>query len=268
MDNVLKMRMSEGAAGYGIFMMLLELLRDSDDYKTKYDPVVLAWALHEPDVKKLTSVCESYGLFEISPDQEIYCPWLTSVMASHTEKSRKLSEAGKKSAAVRALKANNSDATPEPVDNHPATTLGGGGQGGSNVVDLQPQQNKRKETKTKETKSNAPSGSVLAVDDVWSDEFIAEIGKSKGDAFILEDSVLKHRCDREHNVYPIADVARTYKLTTLQYTILERACNYGKIGSPELIALLKLREKCKNDGFKPLYAFEYFMKQIRKEVGR
>lgn len=268
MDNVLKMRMTEGAAGYGIFMMLLELLRDSDDYKTKYDPAVLAWALHEPDVKKLTAVCESYGLFEISPDREICCPWLTAVMASHTEKSRKLSEAGKKSAAVRARKANNPDTTPGSTVNHPATTLGGGLEGGSNVVSVQPQQNKRNQNKTKETKSNTPSKSALAIDDVWSDDFIAEIGKSRGDIFILEDSALKHRCDKEHNVYPIADVARTYKLTTLQYTILERACNYGKIGSPELIALLKLREKCRNDGFKPLYAFEYFMKQIRKEVGR
>ena len=104
MDQVLKMRMSEGAAGYGIFMMLLELLRDSNNYTTAYDPSVLAWALHEPDITKLTKVCENYGLFEISADKQICCPWLTAVMSQHEEKRRKLSEAGKRSAAVKAAK--------------------------------------------------------------------------------------------------------------------------------------------------------------------
>lgn len=95
MDNVLQMRMQEGAYGYGIYLMILEQLRDADGYTMRYDPAVLAWALHESDQQRVERVCTNYGLFEITPDGLIKSPWLISAMSLHDDRRAKLSAAGK-----------------------------------------------------------------------------------------------------------------------------------------------------------------------------
>lgn len=116
MSNVLRMRMTEGAAGYGIYVMILESLRASEDYRIKYDPAVIAWSIHESDQALLERVLKDYDLFEVSSDGWLSSPWLCAAMAQHEERRAKLSAAGKRSAESKARKAN-----------EVATTLQGGG---------------------------------------------------------------------------------------------------------------------------------------------
>lgn len=263
MDQVLKMRMSEGAAGYGIFMMLLELLRDSDNYRTAYDPSVLAWALHEPDITKLTKVCENYGLFEISSDKQICCPWLTAVMSQHEEKRRKLSEAGRKSAAVKAAKAEQPQTIAQQGCNEVSTTLPPPLEGGSNVVDADTQQNKP--NKKNQKKSKNPSNPIVNVDggDIFSEEFIKRVGRTNAPAF--DEAAHGHEffSDKEHNAAPLMAAAVTFQLSLPQMQAIHAATQFCRIGSAPFMAFLAACRHCQDTQFRPKFAFEYFMSRIK-----
>lgn len=263
MDAVLKMRMSEGSAGYGIFMMLLELLRDSDGYQTAYDPNVLAWALHESDIPKLQNVCEKYGLFSISEDKQICCPWLTAVMSQHEEKKKKLSEAGKRSAASRAAKAEQPQTTLEGGSNVVATTLPPPLEGGSNVVASNAQQNKP--NKRNQKKSNTPFNPVegVAGEDIFSEDFIKRVGRLNVPSFVFEDMAGELFKDDEHNPAPLVDAANTFKLSKPQVQVLHAATLFCRVGSAQFMAFLAARRHCQETQFVPKFAFEYFMSRIK-----
>lgn len=263
MDQVLKMRMSEGAAGYGIFMMLLELLRDSNNYTTAYDPSVLAWALHEPDIAKLTKVCENYGLFEISPDKQICCPWLTAIMSQHEDRRRKLSEAGKKSAAVKAAKAEQPQTISQQGCNEVSTTLPPPLEGGSNVVDSNCQQTKP--NKKNQKKSNNPTNPIVGVDgeDIFSEEFIKRVGRLNAPAF--DEAAHGHEffSDKEHNAVPLMAAAVTFRLSLPQMQAIHAATLFCRIGSAPFMAFLAACRHCQDTQFRPKFAFEYFMSRIK-----
>lgn len=255
--------MSEGAAGYGIFMMLLELLRDSDNYRMFYDPSVLAWALHEPDISKLTKVCENYGLFEISEDKQICCPWLTSVMSQHEEKRRKLSEAGRKSAAVKAAKAEQPQTNAQQGCNEVSTTLITPPQGGSNVVSDLSQQNKSNNRNQKKLKS--PSNPIVSVDgvDLFSDEFIKRVGRMNAPAF--DEAAHGHEffSDKQHNARPLMAAAITFQLSLPQVQALHAVTEFCKVGGATFMAFLAACKHCQDTQFRPKFAFEYFMSRVK-----
>lgn len=93
--------MREGAAGYGVYWMLLEILRDAPGYKVEYSREVLSYTLHLPEVNLLGRVCEEYNLFDISNDGYLSCPWLNEAMGEYDERKKKLQEAGRRGAAHR-----------------------------------------------------------------------------------------------------------------------------------------------------------------------
>ena len=100
-SHLLKMQMREGVAGYGVYWMLLEMLRDCPDYRTFYFPESFAFAFHVPDVGLVERVCKEYGLFEFDDNDYMSCPWLSSVMDEYDEQKKKRSEAGRRGAARR-----------------------------------------------------------------------------------------------------------------------------------------------------------------------
>lgn len=253
MDAVLKMRMTEGSAGYGIYIMLLELLRDSDGLKTAYDPAVLAWALHENDQEKLRNVCEKYGLFEISDQGDISCPWLTEIMAEHTERRAKLAEAGKKSAELRKQRAN-----------HVATTLPEMGGGTSNKVDSAAQQTTIDNKKSEETTQDNSLADLVAEGRVFSEESIKAIGRVQADPLWISEEQLLQMSDKKHDINAVAKVAKAFKMNTTQFSAMKVATNGALIGSPELVALLNAYDHCLKTRFTPKYPYEYFIRKISK----
>ena len=100
-SELLSLLMHEGAAGYGVYWMLLEMLRDAPCYKIEYSREVLAYTLHLPEVELLGRVCERYNLFVISNDGFLSCPWLNGAMGEYDERKAKLREAGRRGAAHR-----------------------------------------------------------------------------------------------------------------------------------------------------------------------
>lgn len=93
--------MHEGVEGYGIYWMLLEILRDCPNYRTFFSPESFAYSMHYSDVSKVTRVCEDYGLFTIDKLDFISSPWLCEVMGEYDDRKQKLREAGKRGAAHR-----------------------------------------------------------------------------------------------------------------------------------------------------------------------
>lgn len=253
MDAVLKMRMTEGSSGYGIYIMLLELLRDSDDLKTAYDPTVIAWALHESDIDRLRRVCEEYNLFEISDQREISCQWLTEIMAEHTERRQKLSEAGKKSADLRKQRAN-----------HAETTLNEMGGGSSNKLTTSAQQTTIDKKKTEENTQDNSFAGLVADGRVFSEESIREVGRSQGLPFMIDDEQLMRMSDKKHDLNAVGKVARKYKMNATQFSALKVATNGALIGSSELVALLNAYDHCIKTSFFPKYPYEYFIRKISK----
>ncbi|MDE6033847.1 MAG: DUF4373 domain-containing protein [Muribaculaceae bacterium] len=69
--NALKIRMKYGAAGYGIYMMLLERLADEPLLRSKLDYDVLAYDFHEsPEL--IRHVVEDFDLFIIDLDADTF----------------------------------------------------------------------------------------------------------------------------------------------------------------------------------------------------
>lgn len=66
-SRILRLRMKLGAAGYGIYFMILERMREEDSYELSCDYSVIAYDLHE-DEDTVRAVIEDFGLFEFSQD--------------------------------------------------------------------------------------------------------------------------------------------------------------------------------------------------------
>lgn len=102
--KLIQVRMSKlGAAGYGIYWMIIESLREEQDYMSIKDYNAIAFDLRV-DVSNVKSVIEDFGLFVFTDDGKyFYSKSLNNRRAIKDEKSKKLSEAGKLGAQKRWL---------------------------------------------------------------------------------------------------------------------------------------------------------------------
>ena len=93
--------MKLGAEGYGIFFMLIERLREEEDYKSTVDYTTLAFDLRV-DPEKVKQVVENYDLFKITEDGKyFYSDSFNERMEMMDAKRKKRAEAGKKGAEKR-----------------------------------------------------------------------------------------------------------------------------------------------------------------------
>lgn len=108
-SNVLRMLMREGVAGYGVYWMLLEMLRDAKGFRLLFFPESFAYALHCDDVNLVARVCKDYGLFKFDNEKFMSSEWLEEAMGEYSDKKAKLQEAGRKGAAKRWAAAHGTD---------------------------------------------------------------------------------------------------------------------------------------------------------------
>lgn len=77
-SDVIRLRMAHGAAGYGIYLMILEILREAPDYVCPLDFKVLAFDLKESE-DLICKVISDFNLFSFTPDGKgFYSPMLSS----------------------------------------------------------------------------------------------------------------------------------------------------------------------------------------------
>lgn len=100
-DKLINLRMRHKAAGYGVFFMILERLREEQNYMSVKDYNMIAFDLRE-DASLIKSVIEDFGLFVFTEDGKyFYSESFKKRMEFKDDKSKKRSEAGKIGLAKR-----------------------------------------------------------------------------------------------------------------------------------------------------------------------
>lgn len=95
-DKLIRLRMRHKSAGYGVFFMILERLREEPEYMSIKDYNMIAFDLRE-DALLVKSVIEDFGLFVFTEDGKyFYSESFKRRMEIKDDKSKKRSEAGKK----------------------------------------------------------------------------------------------------------------------------------------------------------------------------
>lgn len=100
-DKLIRLRMKHKAAGYGVFFMILERLREEPEYMSVKDYNMIAFDLRE-DASLIKSVIEDFGLFVFTEDGKyFYSESFKQRMVFKDNKSKKRSEAGRLGMARR-----------------------------------------------------------------------------------------------------------------------------------------------------------------------
>lgn len=121
-ERLIRLRMRHGAAGYGVYFMIIERLREEEDYMSVKDYNVIAFDLRV-DASMVKSVVEEFGLFVFTDDGKYFYSESLSkrMLIMDTQKKRK-SEGGKKAMRNRwSEEINNADN--QDIDNIVITKL-------------------------------------------------------------------------------------------------------------------------------------------------
>ena len=100
-EKVIRLRMRHNAAGYGVYFMILERLREEADYMSVKDYNMIAFDLRV-DAALVKSVVEDFGLFAFTDDGKcFYSESFSRRMGMKDAVKKKRSEAGKKGGEKR-----------------------------------------------------------------------------------------------------------------------------------------------------------------------
>lgn len=268
-DQVLAMRIKEGAAGYGIYMMLLELLRDAEGRALVNNPAHLAFACNEPDVELVRRVIADYGLFTVADDGRLSSPWLEAAMDEYDAKRRAAQEAGRRGAAKRYGKTE--PAAPRPydagdADKAPHRDPIGGGMGSlkadhaNNTIPNNTQLNT--------TSPNQSKSKLLGLSwGRWSGEELYLIARQKGTPISDLDRE-KSACrqalelgkeEPTHNPDLPLSMALEMRLSHEQYEVLLDVLEGGRIGTPRMREAVRIYEDWRSRKFRANYPFEHLI---------
>ena len=70
-EKIIRLRIKHKAAGYGVYFMLLEILREKKDFMCLKDYNIIAFELRE-DAALIKSVVEDFGLFVFTDDGKYF----------------------------------------------------------------------------------------------------------------------------------------------------------------------------------------------------
>lgn len=256
--HVLKMRIKEGAAGYGVYMMLLEILRDADGRSMFYFPEGMAYAINERDVDLVKRVCEDYGLFNIDKDDIITSPWLNAQMAEYDAKKAAAVEAGRRGAAKRYAKAAADGASAAEKVNDPKGTL------------KAPNSNKPNPNIINQTKLNQTESKSKLLDlswGNWSGEELFLIARQAGNVFSPLDreelamrasaQAMKDEPDKNPDV--ILQLVDAMGFNHEQYQVVDSILDGGRIGTPRMREALRILNDWNARTFRARYPFEHLI---------
>lgn len=257
-DHVLSMRIQEGAAGYGVYMMLLELLRDAEGRAVVYNPQHLAFAINEPDASLVERIATKYGLFTIDKAKCMRSPWLDAQMAEYDAKKAAAVEAGRRGAAKRYGK--KPEAAPE--NGNPM----GGAMGSLKV----PNSNKPNPNIINSTEINPTTSKsrLLGLSwGKWSGEELFLIARQRGTIFSPLDreeaairasqEAMKPEPEFNHDL-PV-QLADAMGLTHEQYEVVADIIGHSKIGTPRLREAVRILNAWTDKSFRAKYPFEHLI---------
>lgn len=241
--KVLAMMAREGAHGYGVFLLLLQLARDDEDRWLPNDVAQLSYAIRETDTELVGRILQNYDLFQPTNDKFVECPVLSDLMAEYDTKRAAAQAAGKRGAAARYAKA-----TAEQPHSNPIAT---------------PQQPHSNSIIHNETKGNfTQSRSKLL-----GEEFMGLAGadlvsfcRSDGKAI---DAAFIDKCDKAakpgYTPQFLAEACAWFGVHQFIFSALLKWANHAKCGDPRYTFLLRLQKDAEKAEFRPKYPAEYLV---------
>ncbi len=258
-DQVLSMRIQEGSAGYGVYVMLLELLRDAENRRLVFNPRHLAFAMNEPDVELVQRVVQDYALFDVGEDGRFSSPWLEQQMNEYDAKKAAAVAAGKRGAARRYGR-------PEPTEADENRDPMGGAMAAQSVPDSNiTQHNKPNEINPTKSKLLGMTWRDMTGEDLFSlarkKEPLIDDMSRKVIAERQKEFDAKHGPDR-YNFMAILDDCDYFSVGVSMFAWLVKYTNSARIGTPEMDRLGKLVYDCRNAKFVPKYGADYLLTKL------
>lgn len=260
-DVVLTLRMAEGPAGYGVYCMLLELLRDAENRKLVSNPRNLAFALNVPDVDLVDRVLHSPGLFTLSEDGFFSSPWLDLVMSEFDAKKEAAREAGRRGAAARYSQK-------QPYSNPIAPPMGTPSPGHSNTP-IQGDKNQE---------NNPPMQSRSKLLDLswggYDGKFFFDLArKAHTEITALDRETIQNLCEqyaargiRDKNPATVLELCVTMGLSSEMLSFLLKLTSGGLTGTRVAQELVRILWAWKGQGgvekFRPKYPADYVLTQL------
>lgn len=268
--DVIRMRRQEGAAGYGIYVMLLELMRDSEDQQVFNDPESLAFAIHEDDVSLISRICHDYSLFTLTDDGYLRSPFLAMCQQQADERVAKAREWGKMGAKARYSRADERHSSPVPGQepgaaapisaadhgNIPYTLPMGGGMDS-------PCLNQNNQTKGEEKESNQqPTKSKLVAM-----EWLGIAGADWLEMCSSPDLMREPEALRILDLPPVAgrnpailvDWIRQFGLPKMLYGTLQTLSGDWRVDSPVFQAIFAVVKHVRDTKYKPAHPAQYLI---------
>lgn len=157
-DKLINVRMELGAEGYGVYFMILERLREEDEYKSRRDYKMIAFDLRvEVDVVK--RIVEEFDLFELD-NEYFYSLSFLKRMQVKDEKKKKRQSAGKAGANKRWDQESNESKNSNAIKND-SNAIAMPLKNDSNAIAKNSKEKKRKEKERKEN-NNINTASATA----------------------------------------------------------------------------------------------------------
>ena len=264
------MRRSEGAAGYGIYVMLLELVRDSEDQQVFDDPESLAFAIHEDDVSMISRICHDYSLFTLTDDGYLRSPFLAMCQQQADDRAAKAREWGKMGAKARYSRADQRQPSPDPGlnpgANHPGSAadhgnipytlpMGGGIPGPCINQDNQPK-GEIKESNQQPTKSKLMDLEWLDIaGSSWLDLCRSTPKMTAQDI----EQLLSLPPVPGHNQILLVDWIRKYGISKALFARLGNVTESWRVGSPAFQALHAALKHARDTQYTPAHPSEYLI---------
>lgn len=241
--KVLAMMAQEGAHGYGVFLLLLQLARDNEHRWITSDIRLLAYAIRETDTELVGRIVKNYDLFETLPNENVYSPILDNLMSEYDAKKAAAREAGRRGAAARYSKA-----TAEQPNSDPIAT---------------PQQPLDNSTLLNKTECNPTKSRSKLLGEEFQGRAGAELVsfcRSEGKAI---DADFIGKCDKaaQPGFTPqfLAETCAWFGVHQGIFATLLKWANYAKCGDPRYTFLLKLQKDAEKAEFRPKYPAEYLV---------
>ena len=262
-DQVLSMRIQEGSAGYGVYVMLLELLRDAENRRLVFNPRHLAFAMNEPNVELVQRVVQDYALFDVGEDGRFSSPWLEQQMNEYDAKKAAAVAAGKRGAARRYGR-------PEPTENAENRDPIGPPMAAQSV----PDSNITQSNTTDEIKSTKSRLLRMKWRDMTGEDLFYLARKREPLIDDLSRQVIndqqknynKRYGEGKFNFLALVDACDYFQLGARMFKFLSDYTNYGRVGGTNMQRLVKLVAECKKTKFTPKYPAEYVLVKLLEPV--
>lgn len=264
------MRRQEGAAGYGIYVMLLELVRESEDQQVFDDPESLAFAIHEDDVSMITRICHDYSLFTLTDDGYLRSPFLAMCQQQADERAAKAREWGKMGAKARYSRADQRHPSPEPgQEPGAAAPISAADHGnvpyalpmGGGMPDPCVNQNNQPKEKEKESNQQTTKSKLITLEwlGVRGSDWL-EVCRSSAKISLTDiEERYGMDIDRGHNPLMLREWYANWPIPEQLFLLLTTLTDNWRVSHPAFVALNAVRLHVQKTKYRPQYPWEYLI---------